>query len=369
MAEIKKNLMLDGMLGLVTGDALGVPVQFMTREEIAIRPQGPVTGMEGFGTYDMPPGTWSDDSSMALAALESIRRLGRVDPDDIMQNFLKWELNGEFTPYGYAFDQGNTCSHAIYNYQYDCDWHICGRTGEHANGNGALMRILPVCIYFAERGKNICTSDDEAIESIHSVTLLTHNHLRAMIASGLYFFMVKALIRARETAVTSVADTAEPGKAALTENTGNLHAREAVAATPAFSEQNTSAEHDRSLLHLLQQGIDEGFAYYRHDFRNLTEMSRYSRLYDLHKLREIPASEIRGSGYVVDSLEAAVWSLITTDTLPEALLKAVNLGDDTDTVAAIAGGLAGLYYGANAIPPEWLEALKRREWILEMCST
>lgn len=319
------NYMKDGMMGLVTGDALGVPVQFCSREEISERPSGPVTGMEGHGTYDMPAGTWSDDSSMALATLESLKRLGRTDPDDIMQNFLKWELEGEFTPYGYAFDQGVTCSYAIYNYRYDRDWKICGKTGEHANGNGALMRILPVCIWYAERANRICTSDDEAVEAVHNVTLLTHNHLRAKMASGLYYFMVKSLIRARE--------------------------REAA----------------ESLITLLQQGLDEGFSFYRRDFRNLTEMVHFERLYDLEKLKEIPSEKIKGTGYVVSAMEAAVWSLITTVSLREALLKAVNLGDDTDTTAAIAGGLAGLYYGCGAIPEEWLLVLKKREWLEEIC--
>jgi len=335
----KKNYMRDGMLGLVTGDALGVPVQFCSREAIAERPAGPVTGMEGFGTYNMPPGTWSDDSSMALASLESILRLGRVDPQDIMDNFLRWEFEGEFTPFGYAFDEGNTCSTAIWNYRNDRNWQTCGKTGDHANGNGALMRILPVCIWYTERQKTVCTSDDEAVEAIHNVTMLTHNHLRAKIASGLYYFMVKSIIRAKE---------AEPD---------NLQApdRDDAANVSAYG-----------LTPLLQQGLDEGFAYYRQDFRNLAEMVRYSRLFDLGRFRTIPEEGIKGSGYVVDALEAAVWCLIMTDSLQEALLKAVNLGDDTDTTAAIAGGLAGLYYGCDAIPAEWIRALQRKEWLEEM---
>ena len=89
-----KDIWTDGMTGLIAGDALGVPVQFMTREEIRNRPQGPVTGMEGRGTYNMPAGTWSDDSSMALAILASIRETGTIDPDNIMNHFVKWEAGG-----------------------------------------------------------------------------------------------------------------------------------------------------------------------------------------------------------------------------------------------------------------------------------
>ena len=401
-ARGEPDFMRDGMLGLVTGDALGVPVQFRSREEIASRqarmvrlpgqekivnhPAGPVTGMEGFGTYNMPPGTWSDDSSMALATLESIRRLGTVDPDDIMGNFLRWEFEGAFTPFGYAFDEGNTCSNAIWRYRDERDWRTCGKTGDHANGNGALMRILPVCIYYVERQKNVCTSDDEAIDGIHTATMLTHNHLRAKMASGLYYFMVKSIIWARETALSERAADAAPasasghanaagpasdtapaeGLAAAAQACASGHVNAAgPAATAAVRESARHEETVPALITLLQRGLEEGFAYYRRDFRNLTEMARYSRLYDLGRFRNVPENGIRSTGYVLDSLEAAVWCLITTGSLRDALLKAVNLGEDTDTVAAIAGGLAGLYYGYGAIPAEWREALQGKE-VLEM---
>jgi ADP-ribosylglycohydrolase len=117
----------------------------------------------------------------------------------------------------------------------------------------------------------------------------------------------------------------------------------------------------------LQSGIDEGLKFYGQDIRNLTQMAYLGRLYYLDELKAEPEEKIQASGYVIDSIEAAVWCLITTDSFKECLLKAVNLGDDTDTVAAIAGGIAGLYYGYEAIPEEWLAAIKRRAWIEEMC--
>ena len=110
---MKRNIWLDGMMGVVVGDALGCPVQFMSREEISGRAAGPVTGMESGGVYHMPAGTWTDDSSMALAALDSIRELGEVDLEDIMTSFVDWYEEGEYTPFGEAFDMGNTCSNAI----------------------------------------------------------------------------------------------------------------------------------------------------------------------------------------------------------------------------------------------------------------
>jgi ADP-ribosylglycohydrolase len=318
---MSKNIWLDGIMGLVVGDALGVPVQFMTREEIRDRECGPVTGMESGGAYDMPAGTWSDDSSMALATMESFIEKKGVDLGDIMLQFVKWELKGEFTPFGEAFDEGNTCSGAIYDFIECPDVTKCGRTGEYANGNGALMRILPACLYYYEKGSEML--DGEIIQGIHDISGLTHNHLRSQMCCGLYYFMAKNVI---------------DGRGKKTE-----------------------------LQKLLQSGIDEGLKFYGQDIRNLTQMAYLGRLYYLDELKAEPEEKIQASGYVIDSIEAAVWCLITTDSFKDCLLKAVNLGDDTDTVAAIAGGIAGLYYGYEAIPEEWLAAIKRREWIEEMC--
>ena len=150
---MKKNIWLNCIMGLVVGDALGCPVQFLRREEI--RKRGFVTGMEGYGTYNMPEGTWTDDSSMALATLDSMIQKKGIDPEDIMKCFMKWEFEGEYTPFGKAFDEGMTCTDAIYNFRDSGDYKTCGRTGEYANGNGALVRILPVCLYFIQKNKRI----------------------------------------------------------------------------------------------------------------------------------------------------------------------------------------------------------------------
>ena len=348
---MKKNIWLDGMMGLVVGDALGVPVQFLSRDEIKNRPEGLVTGMEAGGVYNMPEGTWSDDSSMALATLASIIDKKEADPADIMMRFVKWELKGEYTPFGEAFDQGNTCSSAIYKFAKVPDIKTCGSTGEYANGNGALMRILPACLYYcarsnepsdvlaqafgecrdtesearSDRQKKVCTSEDEAIEGIHVISGLTHNHIRSKMCCGIYYFCVKSII------------------------------------------DGVKKEQKPVLGALLQEGIDNGLIYYGRDISNLTEMAYLGRLFHLFEFKDVPEEQIKTSGYVIDSIEAAVWCLITTDSYKECMLKAVNLGGDTDTVAAIAGGLAGLYYGYEEIPKDWLAVIKKREWIEGMC--
>ena len=313
---MERNIWLDGMLGVIVGDALGDPVQFMSREEIAGRAAGPVTGMESGGVFHMPEGTWTDDSSMALAALDSIRRLGKVDLKDIMIRFIDWYEDGAYTPFGQAFDMGNTCSAAIERFERERDPMTCGGTSEHANGNGSLMRIMPVCLYAYEKKPD----DQEAVKIIHEVSGLTHNHLRAKIACGLYYFCVKEILA---------------GEGGLTDR--------------------------------LQKGLDHGLSFYERDIANRVQLSYYGRLRDLKVFSEIPESGIRSSGYVVDSIEAAIWSLIRTGSFKECLLTAVNLGDDADTVGAIAGGLAGLYYGCDGIPEEWRAVIQRRDWIEEMC--
>ena len=138
-------------------------------------------------------------------------------------------------------------------------------------------------------------------------------------ACGIYYFCVKAII----------------------EETGNINDR-------------------------LQKGMDKAFSYYRQDLSNNSELDFYNRLSDVYSLSQTNENDIGSSGYVVASLEAAIWCLATTNTYSEAVLKAVNLGEDTDTVGAITGALAGLYYGEEGIPAEWIEAIQRREFIEEI---
>lgn len=324
---MSKNLWLDGVMGLVVGDALGVPVQFFKREEIRSRECGPVIGMEAGGVYKMPEGTWSDDSSMALASLAGILERKEANPLDIMLRFANWLLKGEYTPFGEPFDQGNSCLKAILAFAKNLDVTTCGVTGEHANGNGALMRILPVCLYYYERQTKGLISEKEALEGIQSICALTHNHLRSHMCCGLYYFMVK-----------QVADSlAEP------------------------------KQEKRELIDLLQEAIDHGLKYYGRESACRTEMVHLARLFYLKEFRDLPEEQIKTTGYVVDTIEAAIWCLITTTSFQECLLKVVNLGEDADTVAAVAGGLAGLYYGYEAIPKEWLDVIKKREWIEGLC--
>ena len=312
-----KNVWLNGVMGVVVGDALGCPVQFESRREVAGHP---VTGMRGYGTFNLPEGSWTDDSSLTIALLESIGRLSRIDLDDIMGNFMKWLYDGEFTPYGYSYDVGHGTMQAIGRYKRSRKAQKCGGEEEWNNGNGSLMRILPACIYCSKKLRGGEMSERDAILAVHAVGGLTHAHIRSNIACGLYFFMADQVMN-------------EEG----------------------------------SLRERLQAGLTRGFEFYEAFLADQENLRLYDRLKDLESFAAVPVDRIKSSGYVVDTLEAAVWSLITTDSFEQALLKAVNLGDDTDTVGAITGGLAGLYYGYDKIPADWLSAIKRREWIEGLC--
>ena len=239
-----------GIMGVVIGDALGCPVQFKSRDIVE---QDPIMCMVGHGTFNLPAGSWTDDSSLTLATLESIQRVGKIDYMDIMENFIKWLDDGEFTPYGYAFDIGGMVRSALSKFKRIRDPMQCG--GHYETDNGSL----------------------------------THAHIRSNIACGLYYFMAKSI---------------------LTES-GTLMSR-------------------------MQSGLDEGFAYYDDYMDQLdvtfTEyiaqkqnITVYDRMRDLESFAALPEDRIRSTGYVVDTLEAVVWALATTDTFKEALLKAVNL--------------------------------------------
>jgi ADP-ribosylglycohydrolase len=126
-------------------------------------------------------------------------------------------------------------------------------------------------------------------------------------------------------------------------------------------------DNEGNLIERLQKGMDAANSFYKSDIANLVEWSRFGRMANLLEFAKVPESDIKSSGYVVDSLEAAVWTLITTESFEEGLLKAVNLGDDSDTVGAIAGGLAGLFYGYNNIPVEWSGSIIKGEEIIALC--
>ena len=324
-----KEIIKAGVFGVITGDALGVPVEFTSRAE---RKTDPVTDMREYGTHSQPKGTWSDDSSMALATMDSIILRGGIRYDDIMEKFEKWLLHGDYTPHGDTFDVGMTCAKAISRYHKGVDPRECGGKGEYDNGNGSIMRIMPVSLYVG-LNEDYWNKDylDEAVYDIHGVSCLTHGHPRSQMGCMIYTSMCHELIYRK----------------------------------------------NRTVLETLQCAIDRTLEYYSKaweeyswfdsEFHKEIKADSYKRLRDLISFGNLAESEISSGGYVVHTLEAAIWCLLNSDSYADSVLKAVNLGDDTDTTGAVAGGLAGLCYGYDSIPKDWIDSVDSKEWIERMC--
>lgn len=266
----------DAILGLAIGDALGVPYEFKKRGSFLC------TEMVGYGTHNQPEGTWSDDTSMVLATLDSLKSNdGKIVLKDMFERFNYWLLYGDYTAHGEVFDAGIATCKALQTGK--------SQTGEYDNGNGSLMRILPLAFV-------PCTDDE-----IRAVSAITHGHRISMDACVIYVHIAKRLL---------------------------------------------AGESICEIIPTLQ----------------------YDKPFDrLHRIDQISTSEIKSSGYVVDTLEAALWAVSHKSNNADKeksfrndLLDAVNLGQDTDTVGAVAGGLAGIIYGLDEVS-DWVETLQNRE--------
>lgn len=293
------------LLGIAVGDALGVPVEFKSRTELEIFP---VKEMTGYGSHNQPPGTWSDDSSMTFCLAEELTR--GYDLHAIGQSFRQWYFQGHWTAHGTAFDIGNTTYDALERLGIQSMApDLAGGFSEFDNGNGSLMRILPLAFY------TINLPIEERFARAKEVSSMTHAHFRSVMSCFLYLELAHELMKG-----------ASPKEAHLA-------------------------------LIKVAKGFFQGKDY---DYK---ELGQFDRILD-SQFAKASKSSIRGSGYVIHSLEASIWCLLNASGYEEAVLKAVNLGEDTDTTGAITGGLAGLYYGYESIPEAWLTALAREEDIM-----
>jgi len=309
-----KNKVLGGIMGLCVADALGVPVEFMSREKLKMNP---VIDMIGLGTHGQPVGTWSDDTSMTLCLVDSL--IKSLDYSDILCKFHSWLKEGAYTPHGEVFDIGIATRQAIMRFANGTEPLKCGGTGEHDNGNGSLMRILPILFYIQSIYGTDFEEIDEAFSIIHNVSSLTHAHKRSKIACGIYIAVASMLL-------------------------GSMDLKIAV-----------------------ELGIYKAAKYYRKQTEFKDELSHFDKLFE-KGFEKLDTKAIKSSGYVVDTLESAIWCLLNSSTYKDCVLNAVNLGEDTDTVSAVAGGLAGLYYGYENIPLEWLDLIVKREYVESLCN-
>ena len=300
------------LLGLAVGDALGVPVEFAPR---AARRQDPVTGMRAYGTHHQPAGTWSDDSSLTFCLAETLARPNglKASPDlaDFARRSINWLYQSYWTATGETFDVGNATRAAIDRLQRGIEPTKAGPNSEFDNGNGALMRILPLAFHGIWRAEKLDLNAAWALTE--AVASVTHGHPRSTLGCFIYLLVARGLLR---------------GHAPLL----------------AYEEARTEA-------YAWVQKHAKGPAFY--------EWPKYGNVLD-GNLLSFSEQAISSTGYVVHTLEAALWCLLKHDTYAATVLAAVNLGDDTDTTGAVAGGLAGLAYGEAGIPADWLAVLARR---------
>lgn len=279
------------LLGLACGDAVGTTVEFAVRGDFE-----PLTDMVGGGPFSLSPGEWTDDTSMALCLAASLVEQGDFDARDQMERYVRWRQEGYLSSTGRCFDIGNTTSAALSRYLRTRDPYA-GSTDPQAAGNGSLMRLAPVPMFYYP----------DPVAAIHYAgesSRTTHAAPQAVEACRLFAaLLVKALAG---------------------------YSKDEILAPPHFPPGAPPA------LNPAIQAIAD------RDYRTKTRAA------------------IIGDGYVVHSLEAALWCFHTADTFREAILAAANLGDDADTTAAICGQIAGAHYGVAGIPPHWLATLTLR---------
>lgn len=296
----KSTIGRDILLGLAVGDALGVPVEFMDRESIG---ENPVKEMRAYGTHNQPAGTFSDDSSLAFCLASALTEPFTLQA--MANKFVAWFNNGYWSAHGTVFDVGIATSQAIRRIEKGVRPDLAGGFDVSDNGNGSLMRILPLVLLIKDKPLA------ERYRITKDVSSVTHGHIRSVIACFYFLEFARLLLQK-------------------------------VDKFDAYQELQT----------MMPDFLNSQLI-------NATEISLYDRLLQ-GRIYELGEEEIFSSGYVLHTLEASIWCILTTDNYADATLKAVNLGSDTDTTGAVTGGLAGLLYGYQSIPPKWLQVLAKK---------
>ncbi len=283
------------LLGLACGDAVGTTVEFKARGTFE-----PVTDMVGGGPFGLAPGEWTDDTSMALCLAESLLEKQGFDAKDQIERYVRWWREGYLSSKEFTFDIGNTVRLALMRFEETGD-PFSGSEHPRSAGNGSIMRLAPVPIFYANSMKDVIHYSAQS-------SLTTHATAEAVDACKLFGVMI------------------------------------------------AMALHGQSREEIL---------FGTHQYLDWETLSPKIRQIASGDYREKSEHEIRGSGYVVESLEAALWTFLNSETYPQTVLMAVNLGNDADTTGAIAGQLAGAFYGVASIPQDWLRKLKYTEKIEE----
>lgn len=297
----------NGIIGFVVGDTMGVPVEFNSRGKLLLNP---VTEMLEYGTHNMPKGCWSDDTSMTLATMDSIIKCKEINTNDMADRFIKWYRNGEYTATGIMFDIGTTTKQALIKYQRGIDIASkCGGEREYDNGNGSIMRMLPIAYYCYLKS----LEDTEILKIVKEVSSITHRHQISILGCYIYVRLAMELLKGKE------------------------------------------------LLQAYQEIKKLDYSYFTED-----TIYKYERIIN-NDIGLYNINEISSNGYIVSTLEAVIWTLINSKSFNETIIKAINLGEDTDTIGACVGGLAGIYYGIENINQKWKDNILKYDYIINMC--
>jgi ADP-ribosyl-[dinitrogen reductase] hydrolase len=289
------------LLGLAAGDALGTSVEFMAPGSFQ-----PLTDIVGGGPFHLTPGEWTDDTSMALCLAESLLEKGGIDPVDQLERYVRWYRTGYLSSNGRFFDIGTTTLQALHRFELTHEPYP-GSTDRSASGNGSLMRLAPVPMFYARQ-------PERALESCANSSRTTHGSSLAVGACVYYGALIEKALHGRT--------------------------KEELLSSPSawrFLDEETKSR--------------------------LTSLDPEILLVANGSFKEKMPPDIQGSGYVVCSMEAALWAFYHSSSFGEGALKAANLGDDADTTAAIYGQLAGAYYGEEGIPETWRAKLAMVELI------
>lgn len=287
-----------GLIGLLVGDALGVPYEFHSASQIPPDAQIDYQPPAGFARshHGTPPGTWSDDGALALCLLASLLDCGRLDPADLGQRFVRWYEQGYLAVDARVFDVGVQTAEALRAIRAGVAPLDAGPSEENRLGNGSLMRVLPLTLW--------SLGDDHAlIADAMTQSRLTHGHLRAQVCCALYCLWARRVLRQVE----------RPWDAAV--------------AKLRSLWPETSPERAELEFHIRPDDDTPG----------------------------------DGGGYVVATLRSARWAVESTSDYASAVRAAISLGKDTDTTACVAGGVAGLRYGVAGIPGAWRDGLRGQD--------
>ncbi|MFD2372114.1 ADP-ribosylglycohydrolase family protein [Brevibacillus sp. GCM10020057] len=291
------NRFQGSLIGLAIGDAIGTTVEF---KKPGTFPK--VTDMVGGGVFDLPKGCWTDDTSMALCLAESLITMKGFDPVDQMERYVKWYRSGHLSSIGECFDIGNATAEALQRFEKTGE-PFCGSENPFSAGNGSIMRLAPVPLYFSH-------------------------------------------------------DLSEAAKWSASSSRTTHAARECVDACRLFGVMIAAAANGLGKEELLHPNTFDFL--WEEDPLTPSIEAIYKGTY-----KRLQPPEIQGSGYVVKSLEAALWAFYHGKTFEEGVLLAVNLGDDADTTGAVYGQLAGAHYGLESIPSDWVELLAMKELIFD----